>query len=183
MDNDTLNTLVHAFVTSRIDYSNALLYGLPDTMLSRVQRVQNCAAKIVTNGRKYDHVTPLLISLHWLPVRYRIMFKVICTVFKCLNGLAPSYLTDLICEYTPIRTLRSSGTRLVETPRSNRKTWGDRSFRVAGPNLWNSLPVELRFVTDIKVFKAKLKTYLFKMRVICKVIYSMLHIFVFIILF
>ena len=100
-----------------MDYGNALLYGLPQTKLSRIQRIQNHAARLVMNGRKYDHVTPLFIELHWLPVNYRIMFKVIITVFKCLNGLATSYLREPLNGYQPPRSLTSTGTNKLQIPR------------------------------------------------------------------
>ena len=138
--------------------SNPMLHALPEP-----EQKHRMSFSLEYSYFVHYTCTSSSISLHWLPVKYRIMFKVICTVFKCLNGLAPEYLTDLICEYEPVRTLRSSGTMLVEKPKSNTKTWGDRSFRVAGPHLWNSLPMELRTLTDIKVFKGKLKTHLFTM--------------------
>ena len=91
---------------------NALLYGIPKTTMSRLQYVQNCAARLIRGARKFDHVTPLLIDLHWLPMTYRPMFKILLTVFKILQGRAPHYLTALITIYNPGRSLRSNG-RLI----------------------------------------------------------------------
>ncbi len=89
-------SLVQGLVTSRLDYCNALLYGLPPNQLKRLQHVQNTAARIVTRTRRRDHITPVLISLHWIPVKYRIEYKIILYVFKALQGEAPVYMTDMV---------------------------------------------------------------------------------------
>ena len=79
LSRENLLTVIHAFVTSRLDYCNGLLYGLPNTELIKLQRVQNAAARLVTSTRKYDHITPILRELHWLPVKFRIHFKLLCS--------------------------------------------------------------------------------------------------------
>ena len=99
----TCEKLVHAFVTSRIDYCNSLLYGLPAKQLNKIQRVQNTAARIIFRLPKFCHITPTLFSLHWLPVRYRIDFKICLLTFKAIHGFAPSYL----CELITVTTLQS----------------------------------------------------------------------------
>ena len=132
--------LVHAFIISRLDINNCLLYGLPDKDLKPLQSLQNAAAKLIFKARKYDHVTPLLESLHWLPVRERIRFKVLLITYKCVNGIGASYLTDLLSPYTPLRSLRSSDSHLLTQCRSKSK-FGDRSFKYAAPKEWNMLPL------------------------------------------
>ena len=82
-------TLIHAYVTSRLDYCNGLLYGLPKDMTNKLQSVLNTAARLVTLGRKYDSITPVLNELHWLPVEFRIKFKILLQVHKSLNSMAP----------------------------------------------------------------------------------------------
>lgn len=77
LSQDIVETLIHAFVTSRIDYCNSLLFGLPAFQISKIQRMQNAAARVIFMKSKYRHITPLLKELHWLPVTYRIQFKVI----------------------------------------------------------------------------------------------------------
>ena len=82
--------------------------GLPCGLLHKLQLVQNCAARLILGGGKYEHITPLLRELHWLPVEHRINFKLLLITFKALNNLAPSYVSNLLHVYTPDRLLRSS---------------------------------------------------------------------------
>ena len=101
--------------------------------------VQNCAARLVTRTRSSEHVTPVLRRLHWLPVRQPFTYKILLLTYKALNGMALRYIADLLRPYTPTRQLRSSSKYLLITPKSNLKSYGDRSFQVAAPRLWNSL--------------------------------------------
>lgn len=88
--------VVHALITSRLDYCNSLYFGIDQCSVRRLQLVQNAAARLLTGTRRRDHITPVLSSLHWLPVVFRIQFKMLLLVFKSLHNLAPSYLTDLL---------------------------------------------------------------------------------------
>ena len=99
--------LIHAFISSKLDYCNVLLSGLQQSRIDRLQHVQNSAACLLTATSRYDHVTPVLRSLHWLPVSARIDFKILL-VFKVLNGLGPLYLSELLEPYIPNRNLRSA---------------------------------------------------------------------------
>ena len=91
LSEDTTKILVHAFVTSHLDYCNSLFYGLPQYQYDRLQRVLNAAARVVCLIPKFDHITPVLIGLHWLPVRYRVIFKILLLVYKALHAnLRPS---------------------------------------------------------------------------------------------
>ena len=152
-------TLIHAYVTSRLDYCNGLLYDLPKDITKKLQYVHNTAAKLVTLGRKYDSATPILKELHWLPIEFRIKFKILIQVFKSLNNLAPKYLSDKL---VILNGPRVASDKILEIPKVNGKTYGDRAFSVAGPRLWNKLPRELRTHTKLDAFKRDLKTHLFK---------------------
>ena len=151
--------IIHAFVTSRLDNGNALFYGLPQNQISRLQHIQNTAARVVTLSRKSCHMTPILKELHWLPVSQRIVFKLMLIVHKSVNNIAPIYISELLKVYTPSRNLRSSNMSLLKEPTSKR-TWGDRSFSVAAPRLWNHLPTKLKSCHSITRFKSLLKTHL-----------------------
>ena len=153
--------LIHLFITSRLDYCNSLYIGVDKCLIRRLQLVQNAAARLLTGKRRYDHITPVLADLHWLPVSYRIQFKYLLVVFKSLHGLAPHYLSELLHRHAPARALRSAQQNMLVVPRSRKKTRGDRAFSVAAPRLWNSLPAHIRTVESIELFKSQLKTHLF----------------------
>ena len=154
--------IVHALITSRLDNNNSLLYGLLDCEIKRLQRVQNNAARIVTRSKRREHITPVLRSLHWLPISSRIVFKILLLTFKAINGHAPSYLTDLLVPYHPARQLRSSNSGSLTVPKTKLVTYGDRSFSKGASILWNSLPQSIRASPTVSTFKSHLKTHLFK---------------------
>ncbi|XP_073702519.1 uncharacterized protein [Garra rufa] len=153
--------LVHAFMTSRLDYCNALLGGCPASSINKLQVVQNAAARVLTRSRKYDHITPILQSLHWLPIRFRITYKILLLTYKALNGLAPAYLTSLLLRYKPSRSLRSQNSGLLVVPRIAKSTKGGRAFSHLAPKLWNSLFDNVRGSDTLSMFKSRLKTHLF----------------------
>ena len=155
-------TIVHALVMSRLDYCNAVLYGLPDSQLQRLQLVQNAAAQLVTGTHRREHITPVLFALHWLPIRQRIQLKLLLLVYRCTHQLAPAYLTDLVVPYVPARSLRSAEQNLLVVKRYNLECYGRRSFSVAGPSLWNALPSAIRNSMSLPAFRSSLKTHLFR---------------------
>jgi hypothetical protein len=159
---DATATLVNALITSKLDNLNCLLYGLPAYMLKRLQLIQNNAGRLVTKTKKMDNITPILKRLHWLPVKYRIDYKMLLLCYKALNGAAPTYLTALLHPYVPSRELRSSSKNLLVEPPARLKHYGERAFAVAAPKLWNSLPEALKCCDSVHSFKTGLKTHLFK---------------------
>ncbi len=164
LSEDATKTLISAFILSRLDYCNSLLAGCPQKLLSRLQKVQNNAARLTLRLPRSAHVTPLLHSLHWLPIEKRIDYKLSLLCFKSLNDLGPTYLSDLLHLYTPSRQLRSSSdTHLLRIPRFRTKTAGQRSFSHQAPSSWNKLPLALRSSDCLSFFKSSLKTTLFKM--------------------
>ena len=156
-------TLIHAFVTSRIDYCNSLMYGLPAYQLAKIQRVQNAAARLILNESKFCHITPLLKQPHWLPVAHRIRFKLLLMSFKAVHGLSPQYIRDLITIKTyPRYKLRSSNSMQLQYPNTKSlATLGVHLFMWAAPTLWNALPATIRNVTCLETFKKHSKTLLF----------------------
>ena len=159
---DACRTLVNALVTSRLDYGNALLSGVPDNVLSRLQRIQNTAARIVTRTPKACHISPVLKMLHWLPVKERIQYKILFYTYKALNDSAPPYIRDLLQQYLPTRTLRSETKHMLCVPKSKTVTYSKRCFKIMAPVLWNSLPYDIKTSESLGVFKKRLKTYLFR---------------------
>uniref|UniRef100_A0A669EXB8 Reverse transcriptase domain-containing protein n=1 Tax=Oreochromis niloticus TaxID=8128 RepID=A0A669EXB8_ORENI len=158
-----LEKLIHAFVTSRLDYCNSLYIGLSSSLLVRLQTVQNAAARLLTGSRKFSSITPVLAGLHWLPIKYRIQFKILLFTYKTINNLVPSYLNELLRLHTPVRALRSATQILLKQPCSRLKSRGDRAFAVAAPVLWNNLPVSIRASDSLPLFKSRLKTYFFNL--------------------
>ena len=150
-------TIVHALVMSLVDYCNAVLYGLPDAQLEKLQLVQNAAARLVTGTHRRVPITPVLFALHWLPIRQRIQFKLLLLVYRCTHQLAPAYLTDLVVPYVPARSLRSAELNLFVVKRYNLERYGRRSFSVAGPSLWNALPSAIRNSMSLSAFRSSLK--------------------------
>ena len=164
LSRENLLTLVHAFITSRLDYCNSLLYGVPKDQISKLQRVQNAAARLVMGIGKYSHITPALYDLHWLPIHARIHFKILLLAFKVIHGQAPAYLSSLVSvKSKSYYSLRSNSSTLLDAPKGKMLvTLGGRSFQAAVPQLWNALPPNLRDVTSVETFKRHLKTFLFR---------------------
>ena len=161
LTSETCATLVHNLISSKLDYCNSLLIELLETQINRLQRIQNSAARIVSRRPHHEHTTPVLENLHWLPVQQRIMFKVVLFVFKCLKGLAPPYLAELITvkENSCNCELRSDG--CLQEKKTNNK-FGDRAFSICGPVLWNRLPKCMKEINSLDKFKKELKTHLFR---------------------
>ena len=160
---DSAEALIHSFISSRIDYCNSLLYGVPKCHIDKLQRVQNAAARLVMQV-KFCHITPVLHQLHWLPVLFRINFKVLLLTFKAIRKLAPSYINDLV-KIKPLNSrygLRSNDGILLSHPNFKTLTaLGDRACVASAPKLRNDLPSDIRMAKSVDTFKKLLKTHLF----------------------
>ena len=151
----------NAFIHSRIDYCNSLFYGLPKYSINRLQKIQNSVARIVTRTSRSSHITPVLKSLHWLPVQYRINFKLCCITHRALSLKEPYYLNSLLINRLNSHSLRSSSFNPLTLPFFNKKSNGFRSFAHAAPFLWNHLPNTVRSAPTYLSFRKSLKTYFF----------------------
>ena len=163
LDHKTRVSIVQTLVISRLDYANSILAGLPQTLLRKLQLVQNNAARLVSRTRRREHITPVLRQLHWLPVHKRIAHKILMLVYKSLrSNTAPAYIRDMLEVYEPARTLRSSNAVApqLNVPRTHRCA-GDRAFAVAAPVLWNNLPVKAQQSCSYASFKKAVKTFFF----------------------
>ena len=156
------DSLVSAFVLSRIDYCNSLLFGSTIDVTSHLQRIQNYAARVIFRLPKSSSITIHLKSLHWLPVKVRKTHKVACLCYHCHSSTAPSYVADMLHR----KSLHTRNTRSYTMPLLNRTahsktTLGDRSFSFAFSSVWNSIPNDVRCSPSLSSFKSHLMTYMF----------------------
>ena len=168
LDLNTSVLLANALVSSSLDYCNSLFLSLKDFELRRLQLVQNSLCRVVTRSSKYSHITPHLKKLHWLPVKYRIQFKIGLVTYKILNQGQPVYLRELIRPYTTSRNTRRSTPKLkfLHTSTFDRKVYKSvklfsNSFSHYAPVLWNSFPFQIRNSPSVASFRKHLKTHLF----------------------
>ncbi len=124
---------------------------------------QNAAARVLTRTRKYDHISPVMSTLHWLPIKHCIDFKILLITYKALNGFAPQYLSELLLHYSPPRPLRSQDSDHLIIPRISKSIAGGRSFLYLAPKLLNNLPNTVREADTLCQFKFRLKTNLFNL--------------------
>ena len=154
-DEEQLKLIVNSLIVCKLDYCNSLYYGANQKVIQELQLIQNAAAKVIYGFYKHDHLGDSLQSLHWLPVKYRIQFKLLLIVYKTLTGQGPQYLEELL-QYKSFNNVP-----LLNTDRSA-SSWGERAFSHAGPTLWNKLPPSVKSATTVDVFKTNLKTFLFQ---------------------
>ena len=154
--------LANALVSSRLDYCNSLLLGSSKSNLAKLQRVQNSLARVVSKTPRREHITPVRKSLHWLPIKERIDFKICLLVYKTLHYKEPTYLLSKLHVQANKYSTRSSSA-IVLSLSHTRTVLGTRAFSVAAPKLWNSLPQHVRTADSLQIFRTRLKTHLFDM--------------------
>ena len=149
-----------ALVSSKLDYCNLLFHNMPEKDIARLQRVKNCLARVVTKAPRFSRPVPILKQLHWLPVKFRIHFKICAIIFRSLGNSQPAYLADLLVRPKCSKYLRSTNSDRFVVLRIKTKT-GLRAFSISGPALWNALPVPKRDAKTILTFRKSLKSHLF----------------------
>ena len=143
--------LIHAFITSSLDYCNVLLSGLPKKAIGQLKKIQNAAAQVLTKTRQRAHITPVLRFLTWLPVSCRI-FRLFYWFLNQSTIVHPNTCQICFLSYVPSRSLRSSGTDLLTIPKPRTKRHGEAAFSYYDPSLWNSLPKNLRGAETVDIF-------------------------------
>ena len=158
--------LIHALISTRLDYCNSVLYNLPKSSILRLQRIQNQAARILTRTPRRDHITEVLIDLHWLKIKERIVYKILMFTFKAfIDRTAPLYLCELIKQQkSKTNTRLADDAFLLKLPPPSRycaDTFVERSFLYGAPYEWNKLDEHVRRLTDFNMFKSEIKMLLF----------------------
>ena len=148
-------------ISSRLDYCNSLINNIAKQDLSKLKRVQNCLARVILRAPRFSPSLPLLTQLHWLPVNYRIKFKLCTLTFRALAIHQPPNLASLLHFSNIPRQLRSSTSQQLSIPRT-KLNLGKRAFSVAAPIIWNELPTTLKSCESLASFRKNLKTYLYK---------------------
>ena len=135
-----MEILVHGLMQSHIVYCNSLFLGISKRLIFKLKRVQNSAARLIMGVSKYEHISPILFQLHWLPVEHRINFKILIIVYKSLHNMAPEYIKDMLSIRETNYILRSNARTILSQPIFKLALVNNRHFSAIGPRLWNQLP-------------------------------------------
>ena len=142
--------------------TDLLLSGIAETDLTKIQCILNCLARVVTKSPSLTRIVPLLRSLHWLPVKYRVHFKICLLTYMALHEELPVYLRSLIATSLPSCSLRSNRRITLSIPRTKTNT-GARALSLWARSLWNNLSIYVRSATQVATSRRHLKTYLFNL--------------------
>ena len=156
--------IISSCLIPHVDYCNSLYVCLPKKQINKLQRLVNASVRFIFNLRRFDRVSISSYSkkCHFLPVQYRVNFKICLLAYKCFNNMAPKYLQNLTHSKVSLQSLRISDDKyLLQTPTMSNLDYKNRSFYICAPRIWNSLPLDIRSCSSIDLFKSKLKTYYF----------------------
>ena len=165
LNEDTLKMLMYNHIMSRLDYCNSLYYELPNVLLKKLQSIQNKAARLIRKISLRERITPVLIDLHWLPIKARIIYKICLLTYKALKFGEPKYLRKHIIPFeleTNIITRHAADRHRLYEPRGNKGAIA-RTFWYSAPRLYNKLPTSVKNSENVGKFKKNLKTHLFEL--------------------
>ena len=158
---DDTNILICSMVLSHLDYGNLILVNLPKSTLKPLQSIKNYAAKVTCKKQKYGNSTDCLSKLHWLPIHYRCIYKLLIIVYKTLHEKEPQYLSDKLNIKTVDKTTRYdiANNKQLLVPVNRKKTQGDRGFSFTGPSYWNKLPNYVKEAENLRKLNKLLKAH------------------------
>ena len=155
-DESTLAKIIDTLVISKINYCASVWSNTSDMNIKKIQLIQNCAARLITGLSKYDHISSTLESLNWLPMKEHLLYRDTILTFKCINGLAPSYLCDKFEKRNEIHDRDTRNNKKIQIPQYH-TTCGQRTFKYRATKIWNALDEQLKSINSVNLFKSKLK--------------------------
>ena len=152
-------------ILTKVDYCNAILFGANKCHLSKLQKLINSSVRFIFNLKGHDYrqsITPYLKKVHFLPVKYRVDFKIALHVFKYFQCMTPDYLRDIIKPKVSVSSLRCyDDCFLLEEP-FTKLAYKQKGFSFSAPHVWNKLPYDIRCITNVDQFKTELKTFYYE---------------------
>ena len=155
-DKETLKFIISSLVISKLFYCSSTWSNTSSTNISKLQEVQNFACRIITNTRKFDHITPALRQISWLPVKEQLLLRDSIMTYKCLNSLVPQYLSEKFSKRSSIHSRLTRNQDTLQIPLYRTAT-GQRSFHYRAVNLWNGLDENIKEARSLRHFKKLLK--------------------------
>ena len=156
-DQSTLVTIINTLIMSKISYCSSIWSNTSDDNIKKIQLIQNCAARLVSGKAKYDHISPSLKELGWLPIKEYLQYRDAVLTHKCINNQAPSYLCEKFTRRNQIHDRTTRNQNELDIPKY-RTTTGQRTFKYRGTKIWNTLDEDLKSIENLNHFKHKLKT-------------------------
>ena len=152
--------MVSSLVMRKLFYCSSVWSNTSSKNVKRLQAVQNFACRIVSNTRKFDHITPAMEELEWLPTKDLLLYRDTIMTYKCIHGMAPHYLTSKFCNRASIHGRKTRNCDQLQIPLYTSAA-GQRSFKFRGAKIWNSLDTDLKKHKSLKNFRLALKSRLF----------------------